>query len=160
VIVRKAFRLALGAEAAARHVEAHQRLVGRRIDLDLGGQDELIGQVRDRQVFGVEHILVGAQRLAVHRHGLQFQPLAVQHQRFVLRTGPAHRELGLHAGLRRMQLEDQSRGFDGEREGTIVRQTDGLGRVGAHSSNLVAWGRLRERALTAAPELLVSARLG
>ena len=95
----EAFGLALGAEAAARHVQAHQGLVGRRIDLDFGGQHELVGQVRDRQVLGVDRILIGAQRLAVDGDRDQLQPLAVQDQRLAFRPDTSHRKLRLHPRL-------------------------------------------------------------
>jgi hypothetical protein len=49
----EALGLALGAVAAARHVEAHQGGVAGRVDLDLGGQGEGVGDGVDGQALGV-----------------------------------------------------------------------------------------------------------
>jgi hypothetical protein len=64
----EALGLALGAEAAAGHVEAFQRLVVLRIDLDLGLQDEGVRDVRDGQEFFVDGAIGAGQPAAVDCH--------------------------------------------------------------------------------------------
>jgi hypothetical protein len=130
----EALGLALGAEPAAGHVEAHQRLVGRRVDLDLGGQHEGVGDLVDRQAFAVEAVFVGAQRLAVDGRRDQLQPLAVQEQRLARRAAAFDRQGRLDPRRAGFQLELQFGGLDQERERAIVREPDGLGRVCAHGA--------------------------
>ena len=77
----EALGLALGAEAAAGHVEAFQRLVGLRIDLDLGLQREGVRRVRDGQELAVDGVLARAEHAAVDGDRDGLQPLAVEPQR-------------------------------------------------------------------------------
>jgi hypothetical protein len=124
----EAFGLALGAEPAAGHVEAHQGLVGRRIDLDLGGQDEGVRDLVDRQALGVEAVLVGAQRLAVDGRRDQLQPLAVQEQRLA-RSSPLR--LIARVALTRVALGSSWNSRRWSRSGTGTGDSPPAGRAGA-----------------------------
>ena len=134
----KALGLALGAEPSAGHVEAVERRVRLRIDLDLRLQHEGGGHDGNRQTFVIDRIVGRRERAPVDRHADRFEPLAVEPQRpRVLAIAP-DRQPRLHprgAGLQ-TELEpyliDQISGRD------IVGEADGSGGFGAHAAGFSA----------------------
>ena len=132
----EALGLALGAEAAAGHVEAVERLVVLRIDLDLGRQLEGRRRVRDGQVFGVDHALGLGQFATVDGHRDRLQLLAVQDQGLSMVAIAPDRQPGLHPRRVRREIEGQVDRVDQIGGRAIVGEPDRLGRFGAHDLDL------------------------
>ena len=128
----EALRLALGAEAAAGHVEALQRRIAFGIDLHLGGEDEVIGDPAQGQVLvrpgqplhGHGHVIDG------HRHHLQPHP--VQHQRRIGLAGAGHGQPGPDPGGVGREGDVQLDAVDAEGKGPVVGQLDRGDGVCAH----------------------------
>ena len=95
----EAFRLALGAVVAAGLVEAFQRLVAGRVDLDLGFEGEGGRGLVDDQALVRERVGAARWRHAVDQERDDFQAFAVQFQR-------------LHAGSAVVGRCDCQGGFD------------------------------------------------
>ncbi|MCC2665994.1 MAG: hypothetical protein K0S35_3916 [Geminicoccaceae bacterium] len=77
----KAFGLALGAEVAARQIQALERGIALGVDADPGLEPAGVGQLMDGQMIVVDAVAVGAERLAVQLHPEQLELLAIEHQR-------------------------------------------------------------------------------
>ena len=137
----KAFRLALGAEHAARQKQAFQRGVGGRINLADDFQREAVGHARDGQALVVQQIPVAIKRPAVQRHRQQLLRFALQHQR--PRAGLAHDfQGGDHTRRLRLQREIQMHGPDAEFGRLVIGQMDGAGFFSAHDRDSAGEGDL------------------
>jgi hypothetical protein len=64
-------------------VVSHELRVRARIDPDDGLERERVGNIRDRQMLGVERILARGECPAVDRHRFELQLVAVEHERRV-----------------------------------------------------------------------------
>ena len=132
----EALGLALGAEAAAGHVEAFQGLVVLRIDLDLGLEREGGGHVGDGQKLAVDGALVLGQRAAVDGDRDRLQPLAVELQRLGVIAVAADLQLRLHPRRVRREVEAKMDLVDQVGRRAIVGKLDGLGGLGSHGGVL------------------------
>ena len=128
---RKSLRLALGAEHAARLIEAFQRQIGGGRDLAHGLQHETGRHVGDGEGLGVQVIVTFGQRAPVQRDGDEFEFLAMKDQWRVWCV--AHDlELGRHPRCLRVQREIQMDRLDPEIGRLIVGKMDGARFFGAH----------------------------
>ena len=124
--------LALGAEAAAGHVEPLEGGIALRVDLDLRRQHEVIRHAAQGQVL----VRPGH---PLHRHGNivdadrhQLQPDSVQHQGRIGRAGACHGQPGPDPRGPGLEGDVHLDGVDAERKGLIVGQLDGGDGLGAH----------------------------
>ncbi len=128
----EAFGLALGAEIAARHVEAGELGValGRNAGLDLEG--ECVGRLLDDQPALLrQSIAVGAERLAVEPQCNQLQRLAVEMQRRVRRRCgrvAADRQARPDPGVPGAELEGEIDRVDQKIRRPVIGEPDRLGR--------------------------------
>ena len=97
----------LGAEAATGHVEARQRRVLGRGDLDLGDEGEIVRHICQRQPGGGQRDRIIRHRLAVNRNRFQIQRFAVQFEGRVRIAGPPDLQIRPHQGRIRMKVEPQ-----------------------------------------------------